>query len=58
MDVDPKEFAGMSRNQVAAELHGMAMAKKNLEYASEDFYVAADQVLAASGETRHEGVRW
>jgi hypothetical protein len=45
--VDPAEYRGMSVHQVAAELHGLAMAKQNLEYASEDFIMAAEQVLAA-----------
>jgi len=45
MKVDPLEFAGMSQTQIAGELHGMAKAVKNLDYNSEDFFFAADEVL-------------
>lgn len=47
LNVDPLEFDGMSQTQVAAELHGMAMAEKNLDYNSEDFFFAADAISHA-----------
>lgn len=57
VDIDPEEWRGYSRDQIAAELHGLAKARGNNDYDSEQFYEAADKVLAAH-ETRSEGVRW
>lgn len=57
LSVDPAEFAGMSREQIAAELHSLAMSKAVMDYRYEDFVAAAEQVLAQSGTVRSEGVR-
>ena len=43
--IDTKEFAELSRDEIARELHDMAMDLQEVHFNDSQFYDAADEVL-------------
>lgn len=56
-DVDPSEWVGLSKNDIAEKLWHMAQAKKWLDYDQAQFQEAADRLLSALASGA-EGMRW